>query len=61
MKGGRGKMRVNREIGGRCIRLDTPLNRHFYQYEPPRDLAGIDADLDVLSVEIMAMLQEVHS
>ena len=26
---------------------EIPFNRHFYQYEPPRDLAEIDADLDV--------------
>ena len=38
-----------------------PFNRHFYEYEPPRDLAVIDADLDRLSAEIMAMLREVHS
>jgi len=38
-----------------------PFNRHFYQYEPPRDLAEIDADLDVLSAEIMEMLREIHS
>jgi type I restriction enzyme M protein len=34
---------------------------HFYQYQPPRDLAQIDADLDAVSAEIMALLQEVHS
>jgi type I restriction enzyme M protein len=43
------------------IGYEIPFNRHFYQYEPPRDLAEIDADLDVLSAEIMEMLREVHS
>ena len=43
------------------VGYEIPFNRHFYQYEPPRDLAEIDADLDVLSGEIMAMLREVHS
>ena len=43
------------------VGYEIPFNRHFYQYEPPRDLAEIDADLDVLSAEIMGMLREVHS
>jgi type I restriction enzyme M protein len=43
------------------VGYEIPFNRHFYQYEPPRDLAEIDADLDALSKEIMQMLQEVHS
>ena len=47
------------EIG--VVGYEIPFNRHFYQYEPPRDLAEIDADLDVLSAEIMEMLREVHS
>ena len=38
-----------------------PFNRHFYQYQPPRGLADIDADLDKVSAEIMQLLQEVHS
>lgn len=56
--------------GGKCdprdgqiglVGYEIPFNRHFYEYEPPRDLAEIDADLDRLSAEIMAMLREVHS
>ena len=43
------------------VGYEIPFNRHFYEYEPPRDLAEIDADLDVLSAEIVAMLREVHS
>ena len=43
------------------IGYEIPFNRHFYQYEPPRDLKEIDADLDVLSAEIMEMLREAHS
>jgi len=43
------------------VGYEIPFNRHFYQYEPPRDLAEIDADLDLLSAEIMEMLREVHS
>jgi len=47
------------EIG--IVGYEIPFNRHFYQYQPPRDLADIDADLDAVSAEIMKLLQEVHS
>ena len=47
------------EIG--IVGYEVPFNRHFYVYEPPRDLSEIDADLDAVSREIMALLQEVHS
>ncbi len=33
----------------------------FYVYQPPRDLAEIDADPDKVGAEIMKLLQEVHS
>jgi len=49
----------NEQVG--IVGYEIPFNRHFYQYEPPRDLAEIDADLDVLSAQIMDMLREVHS
>lgn len=47
------------EVG--IVGYEIPFNRHFYQYQPPRDLAEIDADLDAVSAEIMKLLQEVHS
>ena len=43
------------------VGYEIPFNRHFYVYEPPRDLAVIDAELDAVSQEIMDLLQEVHS
>ncbi len=46
------------EVG--IIGYEIPFNRHFYQYQPPRPLAEIDADLDTVSAEIMALLQEVR-
>jgi len=49
----------DKQVG--IVGYEIPFNRHFYEYEPPRDLAAIDADLDRLSAEIMAMLREVHS
>lgn len=49
----------DQEIG--IVGYEIPFNRHFYQYQPPRDLVEIDADLDKVSSEIMKLLQEVHS
>lgn len=49
----------DQEVG--IVGYDIPFNRHFYEYQPPRDLVEIDADLDAVSAEIMNLLQEVHS
>ena len=49
----------DQQIG--IVGYEIPFNRHFYEYQPPRDLAEIDADLDAVSAEIMQLLQEVHS
>ncbi|WP_022952672.1 type I restriction-modification system subunit M [Leucothrix mucor] len=43
------------------VGYEIPFNRHFYEYQPPRDLVEIDADLDKVSAEIMELLREVHS
>lgn len=43
------------------VGYEIPFNRHFYQYQPPRDLAEIDADLDAVARDIMQLLAEVHS
>jgi len=48
----------DQQIG--IVGYEIPFNRHFYVYQPPRDLAEIDADLDKVSGEIMQLLQEVH-
>ncbi|MFA0633895.1 N-6 DNA methylase [Vibrio breoganii] len=47
------------EIG--VVGYEIPFNRHFYVYQPPRELEVIDADLDAVSADIMKLLQEVHS
>lgn len=47
------------EIG--VVGYEILFNRHFYVYEPPRDLAVIDAELLAVSQEIMKLLEEVHS
>jgi len=49
----------DQQIG--IVGYEIPFNRHFYVYQPPRDLAEIDADLDKVSREIMELLLEVHS
>ncbi len=41
------------------VGYEIPFNRHFYQYQPPRELAKIEADIKGLEAEIMAMLKEV--
>jgi len=41
------------------VGYEIPFNRHFYKYTPPRPLEEIDAELQTLGREIMALLQEV--
>ena len=41
------------------VGYEIPFNRHFYEYEPPRDLAEIEKDIEGLEKEIMDMLKEV--
>ncbi|TVL21123.1 restriction endonuclease subunit M [Shewanella xiamenensis] len=43
------------------VGYEIPFNRHFYQYQPPRSLEAIDADLDAVAKDIMSLLSEVHS
>ncbi|MCO8122872.1 type I restriction-modification system subunit M [Stieleria sp. TO1_6] len=51
----------DKDGGVGIVGYEIPFNRHFYEYEPPRPLKEIDAELDELSGEIMQMLQEAHS
>jgi type I restriction enzyme M protein len=41
------------------VGFEIPLNRHFYQYQPPRELAAIETDIKGLEAQIMDMLREV--
>lgn len=38
---------------------EIPFNRHFYVFEPPRDLHTIDEELKAVSANIMKMLEEL--
>lgn len=41
------------------VGYEIPLNRHFYRYEPPRDLAVIAAEIKDLETDIIRLLAEV--
>jgi type I restriction enzyme M protein len=43
------------------VGYEIPFNRHFYEYEAPRPLEDIEADIKALEKDIMAMLKEVTS
>jgi type I restriction enzyme M protein len=45
------------EVG--IVGYEIPFNRHFYEYIPPRSLEEIDGELEVLSREIMGLLNEI--
>ncbi|WP_319562880.1 class I SAM-dependent DNA methyltransferase [Marispirochaeta sp.] len=41
------------------VGYEIPLNRHFYRYEPPRELEEIETDIKELEREIVSMLGEI--
>ncbi|MHC1780854.1 MAG: N-6 DNA methylase [Bacteroidales bacterium] len=41
------------------VGYEIPLNKHFYKYEPPRDLEKIENDLRVLERDILGLLKDV--
>jgi len=41
------------------VGYEIPLNRHFYVYQPPRELGEIEADIKAVEKDILAMLAEV--
>ncbi|WP_349741177.1 type I restriction-modification system subunit M [Roseateles cavernae] len=43
------------------VGYEIPFNRHFYEYQPPRPLDAIAADIEALERDIVAMLKEVTS
>lgn len=47
------------DYGKTKVGYEIPLTRHFYVYQPPRDLAAIEADIKRLEADIIALLGEV--
>jgi type I restriction enzyme M protein len=41
------------------VGYEINFNRYFYEYQPPRDLEEIEAEIKTLEKEIMEMLKEV--
>lgn len=41
------------------VGYEIPLNRHFYRYEPPRELAVIEEEIKALEADIVRLLAEV--
>jgi type I restriction enzyme M protein len=41
------------------VGYEIPLNRHFYKYEPPRELEAIEADIRGLETEIVQLMADV--
>ena len=39
------------------VGYEIPFNRHFYVFEPPRELAAIDADLKQCTDRILTMIK----
>ena len=43
------------------VGYEIPFNRHFYDFEPPRELAEIDADLKQVTDRIKAMIDGLQA
>jgi len=41
------------------IGYEIPINRHFYEYEPPRELSEIESDIKSIEREIVDSLAEI--
>lgn len=50
-----------KEVQSHVLDVWIDVGKRNVQYQPPRSLEEIDADLDAVSAEIMELLQEVHS
>ena len=49
----------DQDEGVGIVGYEINFNRYFYQYQPPRDLEEIDADLKAVEADIAALLDEV--
>jgi type I restriction enzyme M protein len=53
------KVRDEKDGDSGRVGYEIPFTRHFYEFKPPRPLEMIDAEIQELEREIVAMLQEV--
>ena len=51
--------RDDKDGGIGTVGYEIPFNRHFYTYNPPRQLDAIDTELATITGEIQELLQEV--
>ena len=51
------KDETDEDVG--IVGYEINFNRYFYEYQPPRDLTDIDAELNAVEARIAAMLAEV--
>lgn len=51
--------RLQAELDALNEKYEIPLNRHFYRYEPPRELAVIESEIKALEADIVRLLGEV--
>ena len=49
---------IDEKVG--IVGYEIPFNRHFYIYKPPRDLKTIDKELDIVTRDIISLIQEAH-
>jgi len=42
------------------VGYEIPLNRHFYVYEPPRELNEIEGEIEIVEKEILKMLSNLN-
>ena len=49
----------DQDEGVGIVGYEINFDRYFYQYQPPRDLEEIDADLKAVEADIAALLDEV--
>jgi type I restriction enzyme M protein len=52
-------VRDDRDGGVGRVGYEINFNRYFYQYQPPRPLDAIEADIKALEREILAMLKDI--
>ena len=47
----------DKEVG--VVGYEINFNRYFYRYQPPRELAAIEADIKTVEQDVLRLLKEV--